>query len=159
MSQSFAKLLELHPIHLPATPSWWPPAWGWLSLISVAFCAIVIVILVIRWRIKRLTPKKTALKLLNATHCKMTPSDAIELVRQAAFCYYPRQDIAHLTGNDWYSFLDNQYGQPLFVPNAPLWQSALYQHKKIENERVLVESCITWIERSLPPKKNKRNRR
>ncbi|MDC0610566.1 DUF4381 domain-containing protein [Vibrio sp.] len=158
MSQSLSKLLELNPIHLPDAPSWWPLAWGWLSLTGVVFLATLIVILVIRWRIKRLIPKKAALKMLTAKHGRMTPSDAIELVRQAAFCYYSRQDIAHLTGNDWYSFLDTQYGKPLFVPDANLWQAVLYQHKKVDSgdESQMIENCVAWVEESLPPKKNRR---
>lgn len=156
MSQSFSKLLELNPIHLPEVPSWWPLAWGWSGLIGITFVVIVIVALFIRWRIKRLIPKKTALRLFQLG--KITPSDAIELVRQAAFCYYPRKEIAHLTGEDWYSFLDTQYGKPLFTPNAPLWQAVLYKHEKMnsEHQEQLIDSCVTWVQKSLPPKKNRR---
>lgn len=155
MAQSLTNILALNPIHLPPSPSWWPLAWGWISLVGCIFVALLLIYLIIRWRIKRIAPKKTALRLLNPTHGKLTPSDAIELVRQAAFCYFPRKEIAHLTGQEWYAFLDKQFGKPLFLPNALLWQQTLYQHTHSENEVKLIDDCYQWIQHSLPPKKRR----
>ncbi len=106
---------------------------------------------------RRLAPKKTALRLLSLTVTPQTPSSAIELVRQAALCYYPREEIAHLTGKDWYAFLDAQVGHPLFVPNETLWQQALYQKQKVNNADELVHHCYHWVESALPPKKRRKS--
>lgn len=94
---------------------------------------------------------------MSLTVTPQTPSSAIELVRQAALCYYPREEIAHLTGTDWYAFLDTQVGHPLFVPNETLWQQALYQKQKVNNADELVHHCYLWVESALPPKKRRKS--
>ena len=155
-SQSMSNLLDLQPLHLPPAPSWWPIAWGWVSL-AITF---ILVILLMAWLIhkyrKWIAPKKVALRLLRSTHVKLTPSDAIELVRQASLCYFPRQEIAHLTGPSWYSFLDHQFGKPLFVPNESLWQSVLYQTSTTADTQHLIDDCCLWIQTALPPKRKYR---
>lgn len=144
---------DFNAIPLPALPSWWPLAWEWWTSSAAIASVILLVLLFIRWKRKRIAPKKTALRLLDMTSCPQTPSTAIELLRQAALCYFPREDIAHLTGHDWYVFLDNQLGQPLFEPNLALWQQALYQKQPIEHPERLIADCYLWIDKALPPKK------
>ncbi|MDM7486546.1 MAG: DUF4381 domain-containing protein [Vibrio metschnikovii] len=151
--QAASSLLDLNALHLPALPSWWPLAWGWWVSAAAAVSVILLVAFLIDWKRKRLAPKKTALRLLGMPAGYQTPSSAIELLRQAALCYFPREDIAHLTGHDWYVFLDNQLGQPLFVPNLTLWQKALYQKQPIEHPERLVADCYLWIDKALPPTK------
>ncbi|UUM32096.1 DUF4381 domain-containing protein [Vibrio japonicus] len=141
--------LPLQPMHLPEPPSWLPLSWGWLALIATSLMLILVTWLVIRRNKKRQAPKITALRLLNTC---TRPSEAIELLRQAAFCYYPRADIAQLTGNDWYEFLDSQIDTPRFVANQHLWQQALYSKEPIENSDELVRHCMDWVEKALPPK-------
>lgn len=145
---------ELNALHLPDAPTWWPLAWGWWAGAASIVLVVVIIMLVIRWKRKRMAPKKTALRLLNP-HLKQTPSSAIELLRQAALCYFPREEIAHLTGNAWYTFLDTQVGRPLFVPNETVWQQALYQKQKIADADALVADCYQWVNDALPPKKRR----
>ncbi len=111
MKETSSTPLELNALHLPDAPTWWPLAWGWWAGAASIVLVVVIIMLVIRWKRKRMAPKKTALRLLNP-HLKQTPSSAIELLRQAALCYFPREEIAHLTGNAWYTFLDTQVGRP-----------------------------------------------
>jgi hypothetical protein len=160
MTQTFEQLLELNPLHLPATPSWWPIAWGWLSLAGALFAGLLVVWLFINWRIKRQIPRKTALRLLHSTRTQVTPSEAIELLRQAALCYFPRQDIAYLTGPEWYQFLDQQLGRPLFTPNETQWQQALYKKNPTSDSQNsgrdrLVEDCYVWVSEALPPRKRR----
>lgn len=118
MNQSLSDLLQLNPLQLPPTPSWWPLAWGWSTLIGSAIVLLILVALLIRWRRKRLAPKKAALRIFQLSKQRMTPSDAIELVRQAALSYFTREEMAKLTGHDWYQFLDSYVPTPLFGPNG-----------------------------------------
>jgi hypothetical protein len=160
MTQTLEQLLDLNPLHLPEAPSWWPIAWGWLSLAGTIVAGIVAVWIIINWRIKRQIPRKTALRLLHASQRQVTPSEAIELLRQAALCYFPRQDIAHLTGLEWYQFLDQQLGRALFVPKETLWQQALYKKQCTSNppdshREQLVEDCYLWVSDALPPRKRR----
>lgn len=144
--------LPLQPMHLPDAPSWFPFAWGWWALIAGAFLLVLIVILTWRWNKKRLAPKKTALRLLERT---LKPSEAMELLRQAALCYYPRTDIAQLTGDKWYEFLDAQVDSSRFVPNQSAWQQVLYSKQTSENDKELIQHCIEWVEHALPAKKRR----
>lgn len=144
--------LSLQPLHLPEPPSWLPLSWGWWAIIATTLVLLLTIWLTIRWNKKRQAPKKTALRLLGS--CSK-PSEAIELLRQAAFCYYPRTEIAQLTGNDWYQFLDSQIDTPCFVNNQHLWQQALYSKAPIANSDELIHHCIDWVEKALPPKKRR----
>ncbi len=155
MNQSLSDLLQLNPLQLPPTPSWWPLAWGWSTLISSAIALLILIALLIRWRRKRIAPKKAALRIFQLSKQRMTPSDAIELVRQAALSYFTREEMARLTGHDWYQFLDSYVPTPLFGPNENLWQQALYHKEKLSDPQSLIEDCQLWIEQALPPKKRR----
>lgn len=147
--------LPLKPMQLPDLPSWFPLAWGWWATIGIIVAVILFCWLLIRWKKKRLAPKKTALRLLTGTPMPLEPSEAIELLRQAALCYYPREEIANLTGKDWYAFLDSQIQEPLFETNSELWQQALYQKEPVQNSQALVGDCYQWVSDALPPKKRR----
>ena len=105
---------------------------------------------------RHLAAKKTAQRLM-ASHQK--PADAIELVRQAALCYFPREEIAQLTGKEWYEFLDSQLNQPVFIANYELWQQALYSKHPIQETHTLLQDCSLWIDQALPPKRKRRSAR
>lgn len=150
-----SNLLDLNALQLPEVPSWLPLSWGWWASIAAIVIATIATVLVIRWKKKRMAPKKTALRLLNPDLGQQTPSTAIELVRQAALCYYPREQVAHLTGTDWYSFLDSQIDKPLFMKNESTWQQALYQKQKVENAQDLIADCYQWVNTALPPQKRR----
>ncbi|EEX93715.1 hypothetical protein VIOR3934_00535 [Vibrio orientalis CIP 102891 = ATCC 33934] len=147
--------LPLNPMHLPEPPSWLPLSWGWWAVITSILLTTLIIFMFIRWRKKRLAPKRTALRLLA---CGNQPSEAIELVRQAALCYFPREQIAQLTGKEWYSFLDSQLATPRFSDNYDLWQQALYTNQAVPNAEQLIQHCNEWVEQALPPKKGRISR-
>ncbi|MFM2587187.1 DUF4381 domain-containing protein [Vibrio sp. TBV020] len=142
--------LPLNPMHLPEPPSWLPLSWGWWALIAGLLVTTLTLYLFVRWRKKRLAPKKTALRLLANGN---KPSEAIELVRQAALCYFPREQIAQLTGKEWYTFLDSQLTTPRFSDNYDTWQQALYSKETVPGSDLLIQHCSEWVEQALPPKK------
>lgn len=88
MKESSTTSLDLNGLHLPELPSWFPLAWGWWASLAGILIVMLIIGLAVRWHRRRLAPKKTALRLLSLTVTPQTPSSAIELVRQAALCYY-----------------------------------------------------------------------
>ncbi|KJY84568.1 hypothetical protein TW81_03300 [Vibrio galatheae] len=151
-SETQTSLLPLNPMHLPEPPAWLPLAWGWWALIGGLLALLLTTWLLLRWNKKRLAPKKTALRLLALDQ---KPSEAIELVRQAALCYFPREQIAQLTGKEWYVFLDSQLSSPRFSENYELWQQALYSKQPIPNAQALIQDCSEWINQALPPKKRR----
>lgn len=151
-SETQTNTLPLQPMQLPDVPDWFPLAWGWWAVLATVIISFLLVWLLLRWNKKRLAPKKTALRLLSHDN---KPSEAIELVRQAALCYYPREEIAQLTGDEWYQFLDSQLNAPRFTPNQAVWQQVLYSKQPVANADELVQDCKDWVERALPPKRRR----
>ncbi|RTZ17633.1 DUF4381 domain-containing protein [Vibrio aquaticus] len=147
--------LPLNPIHLPDAPSWLPLSWGWWATFAAIVFFVIATLLFLRWRKKRLAPKKTALRLLSI---EQKPAEAIELVRQAALCYFPREEIAQLTGKEWYAFLDSHIATPHFSTNYDSWQQVLYSKQAVEGSEQLTQHCLDWVEQALPPKKRNLSR-
>ncbi|GAL31022.1 hypothetical protein JCM19239_4746 [Vibrio variabilis] len=56
-------------------------------------------------------------------------------------------------------FLDSQLDQPRFANNHPQWQQVLYTSgvNNKETNQALVEDCLYWVEKALPPKRKYRN--
>jgi hypothetical protein len=107
--------------------------------------------------------KKAAIRLIE-THSGSSPSSAIEIVRQAALSYFPRDDIAKLSGEQWLAFLDSQLDAPRFKAKDSLWQHVLYRKavssddaNSKETEHALVNDCLHWVQYALPPKRKFRN--
>ncbi|MGF1777717.1 DUF4381 domain-containing protein [Vibrio nomapromontoriensis] len=124
--QTISHPLELSPLTLPTAPSWWPLGPGcWISGLILAFI-IVCSLFWYRRNKQKTRAKRAALNLFKIERHNLTPSSAIEVVRQAALSYYPRQDIAKLSGQSWYQFLDSQLAEDIFSPNQALWNQALY---------------------------------
>lgn len=148
--------LQLEAIHLPPAPSFWPIPWGWWSLLSAIIVTILLVVALWKWRKRRLRAKKAAIALLTLEKKTITPSGAMEIVRQAVLSYYPRARVAHLSGESWLTFLDSQVKIPIFRTHEKEWLTALYKKESTANRESLIEQCESWINAALPPKKGGR---
>ncbi|GAD80174.1 DUF4381 domain-containing protein [Vibrio ezurae] len=151
--------LPLKSLHLPSEPSAWPLAWGYwgvLALIVIVLLAAFIMQKKIR---NRSRAKKAALHIINQPSQPLTISEVQELLRQAALSYFPRNDIAHLTGEQWLSFLDSQLSSPRFVTKNEQWQKGLYSSgvNEHQTDTELIQDCAYWLENALPPKRKYRN--
>ncbi|MDB1125801.1 DUF4381 domain-containing protein [Vibrio algarum] len=80
----------------------------------------------------------------------------MEIVRQAVLSYYPRDRVAHLSGENWLAFLDSQVKTPIFEAHEKEWSNALYQKNSTTNNEVLISQCETWLSSALPPSKGGR---
>jgi hypothetical protein len=148
--------LPLQALHLPPPPSFWPFAWGWWSLLATVLVSLLLVVGLWRWHKKRQAAKKAALALLNLERATITPSGAMELLRQAALSYYPRSRIARLSGEEWLEFLDSQVKEPIFNQSVQTWLAALYQKAPEIEREPLINQCENWIQQALPPKRGGR---
>ncbi len=144
--------LNLEPLLLPNAPDWLPLAWGWWATIASIILTVLVLYLLLKRRSKRLLAKKTALKLIAHSITPHTPSSAMEILRQAALSYFPREDIAPLTGSAWYEFLDSHINEARFVDKQQQWQAALYEKSSQEEHQDLIDDCAFWINQALPPK-------
>lgn len=160
MSQlSQPQTLPLKPLHLPAEPAAWPLPWGYWVIICMILLSIILVVAYVVTTRQRQRPKAAALKMLKSNTETLTPSIANEILRQAVLSYYPRKEVAHLTGTSWWRFLDSQLTSPRFLPKEMAWQAALYTNIDVSEDDYhdLVADCAFWIHHALPPKKQYRN--
>jgi hypothetical protein len=156
IASTVSNLLPLNDLHLPEPPGFWPLAWGWWSLLLTIVLSIFFVYLLWKWRKKRLAPKRAAIALLTLEKQTISPSGAMEIVRQAALSYYPRQKVAHLSGTKWLDFLDSQVNGALFKTSEREWLQALYEKQPEVDTAPLIEQCQEWLSLALPPKRRKR---
>ncbi len=105
--------LPLRDIHLPEPVSWWPLAPGWwilLGALLIAFAAGWW--LYKRWRQRRILRElDTKLETIKQDYQQhhdgaKTVSQLSVLLRRACISFFPRKDVASLTGKDWLAFLD-----------------------------------------------------
>lgn len=125
MSADLQQALQLRDIHLPAAPSFWPPAPGWwvlaaLLLLLLAWAARVL------WKRQRVRRQRQrvldALARLEGDLASEPTPEALALVsallRRLALSRFPREQVAVLTGDAWLTFLDRSGGQGRFA-NGP----------------------------------------
>ena len=111
MNSDAGNLANLHDI-VPLQPvSWWPLAPGWYVLAFI----IASLAFVFAWRARRRwlaqRYRRQALDELRAIqHDSLEPAvtaaNLMTLLKRTALSAYPRQQVAGLTGEDWWSFLD-----------------------------------------------------
>ena len=106
-------LADLHDIHLPSDPGWWPPAPGWWLLAIITLLALIGLIYWIVRKVKRGRLKRLSRRLLRAIdrHPKASELPAVVfeisgLLRRCAIASYRREEVAGLCGNEWLQFLD-----------------------------------------------------
>ena len=122
-------LAALRDIHLPADPTFWPPAPGWWLVIGL----LLMIIALVSWqawrRWLRLRPVRSAQKILTALHEQLregaaTPALAAELstlIRRLALWRFSNSAVAGLTGPDWLRFLDRTLGDTQFSQGPGRW--------------------------------------
>ncbi len=124
---------------------------------GLAASTIVLLGILVRRRTKkRAAAKQTALRLIELEKETMSPSAAMEVLRQAVLCYYPHNHVATLTGKAWFDFLDSQSDQPVFANHHANWEQALQTRRQQDDKEArqeLVEQCASWLNHSLPPKR------
>jgi hypothetical protein len=110
--------LPLRDIHLPAEPSWWPPAPGWwlLALLLIAVLAFALRRL---WRWQRARRRQRALDAEFAAATALPDALArltalSQLLRRAARLRSPA--AAALPGLEWLRFLDQTLAQDAATP-------------------------------------------
>lgn len=147
--------LLLRDIHLPGPVSWWPPAIGWWLLLGAA---IAMVLATAWWwrarQARRSAPASIARRELAGLRAAwVAHADAGRLVtdlstwlRRASMSMSSRQQAASLTGAEWWAFLDDIAGQPVFgATDGQLIAQAPYRKlASPDGERMLL-LCERWL--------------
>lgn len=156
MEQASSPSLNLADIHLPTEPSWFPLAWGWWVVICIALLLILCASWFLWRRQRQHQAKREAISALAASQSL----NAINLLlKRAALSYFPRQQVAALTGTAWLAFLDSQLPEKKrgFSANAAAWQAQLFSpNPEISAEQLAQyrELAKSWL-RALPPKQSR----
>lgn len=152
--------LELRDIHLPEPVSWWPIAPGWWLLLFT-LCLLIAALVISRkiYRGKQLKRDiKTELERIKQqfekTQNKSQLAKALSvLLRRASISFYPRSDIAGLTGEHWLSYLDESNtlaagGRSFQSDTGRVLLSAPYLPDEGElefNAEELIQLCESWL--------------
>ena len=118
-----ASLQNLNDIVLPATVGWWPLAPGWYFLIGLLLITLAWLCYrsLQRWNNNHYRRAAlTELQLLeedtqNAEKRDSSLRQLPVLLKRTALSAYPRNQVASLSGDDWYGFLNSQVKKPAFT--------------------------------------------
>ena len=151
--------LQLHDIHIPGDPSIWPLAIGWWILIAITLLLLIYLFKKIRRQLKIKNQKKILReeysqleKKLENSPDKNSIAEANILLRRFALAYYPGNNIASLTGNDWLSFLDQSGNTQEFSRGAGrILIDAPYRSGQLENYNgeEFVPLIRNWVYKTL----------
>lgn len=104
--------LQLRDIHLPDSPSFWPPAPGWWIVFALLVMVLLWAVVVWRRRIARKRQQQRLMALFDQLPLPArkgdTPAYLTELsslLRRLAVAKYGRRRVAPLKGSEWLEFL------------------------------------------------------
>ncbi len=154
MKPSSDPLAALRDIHLPAEPSWWPPAPGWwllaaLTVVTVAWLGRMLWHRYDRARRRRrvLARLERLLRDYDAQHACRFVAGVAELLRRVALSHYPREQVAPLAGDAWLRFLDEHGGQGQFSDGpGRVLADGLYRSRCEVDPQALARLARAWVQ-------------
>ncbi|MBV7300137.1 DUF4381 domain-containing protein [Enterovibrio paralichthyis] len=145
--------LPLADIHLQQAPGLWPLAWGWWLVIAAVLIALLLTVHWLRLRNYRLAARQEALSALNAA---TSVADINALLKRAALSYYPREQVAGLTGERWLAFLDSQLpaAQQGFGSESALWLNGAFSNVPNTDAELAQAKAMAarWLKQAIPAK-------
>ncbi len=149
--------LPLRDIHLPEAVGLWPLAYGWWIVLFILVVMVAFgLFLYFRNRRMRYSAITLARKELEAIQEKFSRDNNPEhlvrevsiLIRRLAISLFPRADVAHLTGESWLEFLDQQVdGKPFTSGDGRILVDAPYRKNFVsEDIESIVRNCSQWID-------------
>ena len=153
-------------IHLPEPISWWPIAPGWWMIFASILLIIIVVFISRKIYISKQLKRDIKAELENIkqqfqqTQNKSQLAKSLSiLLRRASISYYPKTDIAGLTGDNWLSYLDdsnaNSSADKSFrsdIGKVLLSAPYLPDHTLSNNSRLdfdaqrLIRLCESWLQ-------------
>jgi len=152
--------LDLRDIHLPEPISWWPIAPGWWMLITSLLLIIAVIFILRKIYLGKQLKRDIASELDNIkkqfqkTQNKSQLAKSLSiLLRRASISYYPKSDIAGLTGEHWLAYLDKTNVKPSRINSfksneGKVLLSAPYlpDNTKLDfDAQSLIDICESWL--------------
>ena len=146
-------LAQLKDIHLPANVHSYPIAPGWWLLALVILTLVIYGALKLRQYIVKRKAQKKALKQLSTT---TEVSAIVSLLKWAAIQYFPRAQVAALTGESFKAFLIAtlpQKQQQNFTELSDQHFTSVYQNDAASQmSDDFSAAAKIWLSYALPPK-------
>ncbi|ARD43562.1 DUF4381 domain-containing protein [Colwellia sp. PAMC 21821] len=148
-------LAQLSDIHLPSNIHNYPIAPGWWLLAIITLALIIYAVVKLRqYFIKRKVQKIALKQLSTATEI----STMVTLLKWAALQYFPREKVAHLTGDAFKAFLVTTLTakqQQKFADLSAEHFKSVYQSDSASQSTDDFSAAATlWLSHALPPKKD-----
>lgn len=150
-------LAQLKDIHLPANIHNYPIAPGWWLLAALTLILIIFIILKLRKHQLKNRAKKHALKQAEQAQ---NAESLVSILKWSSLQYFPREQVAHLTGEHFKRFLTNalpEKQRTIFSEKVSESLSHVYHPKTKENvnEDIFInfkDATTLWLQNALPPK-------
>ncbi|ASP46666.1 DUF4381 domain-containing protein [Cognaticolwellia beringensis] len=148
-------LAQLSDIHLPSNVHNYPIAPGWWLLAILALALIIYTVVKLRqYFIKRKVQKIALKQLTTATEI----SSIVAMLKWAALQYFPREKVAHLTGDAFKTFLITTLPtkqQDKFSELSAEHFNSVYQSDSASQKTDDFSAAAKlWLSYALPPKKD-----
>ena len=155
--------LELRDIHLPDPVSWWPPAPGWWILVAILLLILLIAYITRRIYRSRALHRSVLSEIENIKKEYQAHRNQYALIqslstllRRSCISFYPRQESASLTGENWLHYLDSTYPVKKSPIKKPFHQGVgkilatapyMAEHKNVDIDNdALILLCKTWLQ-------------
>ncbi len=158
MDLNQTSLSQLRDIHMPGSISVWPIALAWYAVFILALAASFYAFYRYQLYRKKQMRKKNVLshidrlrhELCLEEHYPLVYQELSTLLRRIALFTHARPDVAHLTGEAWLSFLDQQCQTHLFTRDiGRLLLSAPYfpDNTPVADPKPLLTLTEEWVKR------------
>lgn len=151
MPEQTNPLADLNDIILPTEFETALPALGWW-LLAGFMIVLLLLALFIAWRYWRLNqPRREAMAQLK--QAELSFAELNLLLKRLALSYYPRQQVASLSGEAWLAFLDSKVKVPSgsFLELSAQWQHCLYAATPSSDSLACRDMAEQWIKRCRAP--------
>ena len=150
-------LAQLQDIITPEPISQFPIAIGWWLLLSALIIALIIIFIMIKKQRARTKIQQQAIKQLK--NSPLTINETITLIKWAAMSYFPRAEIANISGEKLAEYLSNKLPikqQQQYLANTLLvWQSIYQKDVATQSDITFNQAHLLWLQQALPPEKVK----
>ena len=147
---------DVRDIHLPADPSWWPPAPGWWLLLGIALALVAVAVVVLRRHQRRRRWRARVMAELDAiaAHQQREPNavrlaaEVSHLLRRASRLLDAGAPALH--GDAWLRFLDKPLGGTDFSNGVGrVLLEGPYRRDLDTDVDALLHLARRWLERAV----------
>ena len=145
--------LGLNDIILPPAPSSWPPSlWAILLVLLMITLLALAIFAILHYRAQRRVKRAALTQLTQLTGESTSLVTLSGLLKQAALAYYPRTQVASLSGQAWLDFLTvSSQGKANFNHDSARWLAGFYQQDALATPADFA-LAKTWLKQALPAK-------